>query len=302
MNYELIYNLLKDDKRNNKKTLDFYVKNILKIYNDFDNKDITKLHIQDFYDYFNLHKYSNHTQKNKLISLYVYFDKLGIDNKLMADIKTSIDSLKDKIDEKYETHEKNDKEKKELLTKQDFKDLIDSFKPKSKTIKYYNDYHDEIIYLIGLYHYYYPMRNELANTMIYTKPEYNKIIPSMNVNYLIIDKINKKLIYIMNSYKTQKTYGSVQYDILEKDLYDLVNKIYGFLKSIHSNILLVKIDGTPLNRNDLTKLFKVNYGFSTSMIRKIFLTDKYNIKDMEKQALIMGHSINQELKSYVKNK
>jgi integrase len=135
MNYELIYNLLKDDKRNNKKTLDFYVKNILKIYNDFDNKDITKLHIQDFYDYFNLHKYSNHTQKNKLISLYVYFDKLDIDNKLMADIKTSIDSLKDKIDEKYETHEKNDKEKKELLTKQDFKDLIDSFKPKSKTIK-----------------------------------------------------------------------------------------------------------------------------------------------------------------------
>jgi hypothetical protein len=124
----------------------------------------------------------------------------------------------------------------------------------------------------------------------------------MDVNYLIIDKINKKLIYIMNSYKTQKTYGSVQYDILEKDLYDLVNKIYGFLKSIHSNILLVKIDGTPLNRNDLTKLFKVNYGFSTSMIRKIFLTDKYNIKDMEKQALIMGHSINQELKSYVKNK
>ena len=77
-----------------------------------------------------------------------------------------------------------------------------------------------------------------------------------------------------------------------------------------STILFVSSTGKPLTRNGISQLllktFKQRLGknISTTMLRKIYLSSKYqNVKEeMEKDAHIMGHSVETQQKVYVKEK
>ena len=302
MDSKSLYDLLKDEKRTNDKTLKFYVNNIQKIYNDFRKIDLSKLKIIELDEYFKNKKYSPHTIKNKLVSLNLYLDKMGVNNKLKDDIVDEIVLMSNTINNQYSTHHKTEKEETQMITKDEYKNMVDKYKKNIKAINNYKDYYDVLIYFIGLYHFYYPMRNELADTKIYLLSDYKKLKDDdKKYNYLIINKKKKNMVFVMNNYKTKNTYGTIEYEINENDLYDTALKIYNFLSKNNNNNLMIKIDGTPFNRNDLTKLFKQKYGLSTSMLRKIFLSQMYDINKMENMGLIMGHSINTAINKYAKS-
>ena len=145
-NIDYLKKLLKTKDRNNEKTINFYVSNILSLYNQLD-KPITdfSFKINKIDEIFKKNKYSLHTCKNKLISLYVYMSALNIKNALFKEIENEIEELNKSISMNYDTHEKNDKEKKQMLSEDDFKKLIQSKRPETRTIKYYNDYRKYII-------------------------------------------------------------------------------------------------------------------------------------------------------------
>lgn len=128
-------------------------------------------------------------------------------------------------------------------------------------------------------------------------------------NYLILE--DKKPIYlIFNRYKTSKTYGQ---QLIEVDN-DYLNDSIVFFLSAHPSFknvkqrkknfnfkLLVNSDGQGFdNNNSITReLYKIfNKKIGATMLRHIYLTDKYDIKEMKDDANAMAHSVNQQ-KNYI---
>jgi hypothetical protein len=124
-----------------------------------------------------------------------------------------------------------------------------------------------------------------------------------NKNYL--DLSTKKMVF--NKYKTAKKYGQqiVEYG----DNPTLTNAINMYLK--HTPLHKGKItkatefrflcyeDGSPLTAvNAITRILNKCLGkkVGSSMLRHIFLSNKYDIKDMKETAEDMGHSVHEALK------
>jgi integrase len=124
-----------------------------------------------------------------------------------------------------------------------------------------------------------------------------------NKNYL--DMATKR--FIFNKYKTQKKYGQQVVDLSDNE--KMWTAITDYLK--HTPLHKGKItkstefrflcyeDGSPLTSvNAITRILNKCLGkkIGTSMLRHIFLSDKYDIKDMNETAEAMGHSVNEALK------
>jgi len=131
-----------------------------------------------------------------------------------------------------------------------------------------------------------------------------------NRNYL--DWTNKKLIFL--KYKTAKKYGKQVIDISDnKNLIEALTYYLKFhplnpthsLKKLLKNTnfkLLVYSDGSPLVAvNAITRILNkiFNKKVGSSMLRHIYLSSKYNIKDMKEDAKMMGHSLNEQ-RQYIK--
>jgi integrase len=131
----------------------------------------------------------------------------------------------------------------------------------------------------------------------------------LNKNYL--DWTNKK--FIFNNYKTAKTYGSQIVDITPELIETL--KIYLSFHPLNTHQklkfpkntefkFLVYNDGSGLSSvNSITRILnKIFNGkkIGSSMIRHIYLSSKYDIDAMQKDAEEMGHSI-EEQKKYMKS-
>jgi hypothetical protein len=116
--------------------------------------------------------------------------------------------------------------------------------------------------------------------------------------------------FIFNKYKTAKKYGTQIVDI--KDTPVLQDILTIFLKHhpLHKGKItkttefrfLAYSDGSPLSAvNSITRILNKVFGkkVGSSMLRHIYLSDKYDIKEMEKDAEAMGHSV-EEQKKYMK--
>jgi hypothetical protein len=122
-------------------------------------------------------------------------------------------------------------------------------------------------------------------------------------NYLVLD--NHKMIF--NNYKTMKKYGQQVFNFRDNENFrvalDLFLK-YHPLKNEDKFRMLVKYDGSPITANGITTNLNsaLKKGIGASMIRHIYLTEKYgDVKDqMERDADKMGHSVEQQ-KAYIKN-
>ena len=131
-------------------------------------------------------------------------------------------------------------------------------------------------------------------------------------NYLVLGK--NKIKIILNKYKTVKTYGSIDYEIDNKPLYNNIMKYYDGIQSYYKNnnkkfdgFLLFNIKNLEkLNRNQytkyLTKLFEENTGkaISSSMIRKIISSNLVSPEFLEMAVKRQQHSASEAFKSYVK--
>jgi hypothetical protein len=131
-----------------------------------------------------------------------------------------------------------------------------------------------------------------------------------NHNYLIIDK-NNTMKFILNKYKTDKKYHYVNIDIPDdlKEVIQLYLKYHPLkaeLKKKEYDIpFLVDEQGKALkNSTEITKILNKIFGkkISSSMLRNIFLTDKYSnvIEELKKDTSAMGTSVGTAMNNYIK--
>ena len=155
-------------------------------------------------------------------------------------------------------------------------------------------------FIISLYTDIEPRRNEYLNMYVVK----NESMANDNTkNYLVLD--NHKMIF--NNYKTMKKYGQQVFNFRDNENFrvalDLFLK-YHPLKNEDKFRMLVKYDGSPITANGITTNLNsaLKKGIGASMIRHIYLTEKYgDVKDqMERDADKMGHSVEQQ-KAYIKN-
>jgi hypothetical protein len=166
--------------------------------------------------------------------------------------------------------------------------------------------HENLImkYLVSsLYLLHPPRRNSYANMTMITSTELSKEKKESN-NYLVIVSRNNKYFHFAD-YKTSKTYGEQKIP-LSKELNTVVNLWRNYNKTDH---FLVDTRGNPMTKNGLTKfLYQVfaptGKKISSSMIRHIYLTDKYgdesSYKEKKKDADSMSYSVGEQQKTYVK--
>ena len=164
--------------------------------------------------------------------------------------------------------------------------------------------------------------NKLLNYMIlslYTliQPRRNKDYSLMrissnindtNFNYLVIEKSHMK--FILNNYKTEKKYHSVEIDIPDdlKQVILLYLKYHPLkleLKNKEFNIPFLVEDGKELKSStEITKILNKIFDkkISSSMLRSIFLTSKYGdlVNELKEDTKIMGTSSGVALNNYIK--
>lgn len=215
--------------------------------------------------------------------------------RMMKDIKTH--------NEKEESQEKSEKQEKNWKSMEDLKKIYEDlkqkatplFKKKSESItkKEYDTLQKYVIASIFILQA--PRRIKDYTDLVWKKDD--------TKNY--IDWTKKE--FVFNSYKTAKTYGEQRVDIGSPELLQLLKKWESKKKAmrVRSEYVFSDRDGTPFSQPNFTRELNAIFGkgISASMLRHIYLTDKFKdmpaIKELEDTAEELGHSKEQMLK-YVK--
>ena len=142
--------------------------------------------------------------------------------------------------------------------------------------------------------------------------EYNNEPVELN----ILDYKNKR--FIFNKFKTAKKYGQqiVEFAPTDDKLVEFNEGLDLYLRFHPLNTkgtlkftkgttfpFLVYYNGTRLSQvNSVTRILNKIFGkkVSSSMLRHIYLSSKYNIEEMKKDAQNMGHSLNEQ-RQYLKD-
>ncbi len=156
-----------------------------------------------------------------------------------------------------------------------------------------------------------PTRNDYADIKIISEKDFNKLSEKNSENYLVTARGGYKILW--NRYKTARTYGKILVFVpkYSKRLQRLLVKHVKYLRKHfpENDALLLNQNFGRLTRNALTKylqrLFKQYFkkSISTTMLRQIFLTNKYNKKALEEQqdtSRLMGHSMKTQIADYIK--
>lgn len=243
---------------------------------------------------------SDNTKKSYLISICTILK--NSDKKELYDVYFSL--LKDANSKLSVNTAKSKSQEENWLTQDYVNDLREKLKkivPKKISIK--EDYENLLNYLlISLYTLTAPRRN-IDYCLMYVSNDMN----DSKKNYL--DFKNKK--FIFNNYKTSGTYKSIEVDIPD-ELFDVI-KLY--LKNhIYSSKLklkkydfpfLLNADGAEFTSDKMTK--RLNKIFdkkvSSSLLRNIFLTDKYSdvMNELKKDTAEMSTSVKTALNNYIKS-
>lgn len=147
-----------------------------------------------------------------------------------------------------------------------------------------------------------PTRNDASNMQFITQTNYKHLSEENKKenNYLVNERNNMKFIY--NQYKTSRKYGELVVPVPSdlKPMLRLYIKLMNY--KVGDNIF-------PLSRNAISQLLLkhskriLNKAISSTMIRKIYLSEKYaKVKEeMQKDAKIMMHSKATADKIYTKS-
>jgi hypothetical protein len=285
-----------------------YVGNIIKLAKDM-GKPLT---IETFEDFEKVKQFiidNNEnltTQKNKANSVNIYFKANKVDNKQYMEWMMKIG---DDINDKQGANEKSPKEEDnwlsleqlETLRKKLFMELpeVNKENPTYETLLKYQEY------FMLCFHLAYPLRNDLATTRIGIEP-----FTKLTSNYIRVRPYLKEATMYLLEYKTASTYGKIQFAIDEPKAiqallwyYDVLKK-YTLLKG--KQPLIINSGGQPITRNNYTKHFSAIFkstdkNVSTTLIRKIVVSNVYDTKKIKELARIMAHSEEMALNVYAKD-
>jgi hypothetical protein len=197
---------------------------------------------------------------------------------------------------------KSEKQNEEWISqeevKQKYNELEEEIKPLfSKKNITADEYSKLLSYVVLSLYVLQPPRRNLDYLKMLAVSKY-KGTENKDFNYFDISK--KKMIF--NNYKTKGTYQSQEIDVNDKLFIILCAWIKKFKIKYY---ILQRLDGSELDKNGITKiLYKIfNKKVGSSMLRNIYLTDKYSNLNEEKvkDALAMGTSTGTIDNQYTKN-
>lgn len=234
----------------------------------------------------NFHEFVNLTAKMNPATAKIYCDSVFV-------VHSARGSISDEVERYFSSIRKavKDLPKKEIVgTIEDLITTIDHYKPLAE--KAGPESREMDAYLIALFLYEFPLRNDLWAIKI---RNFNKETD----NYISND------LFILNHYKTANAYGPkkmtvpphVQYEVLK--VYNSSDRDYLFLNHINKPYTQQQMTGRIAN------IYKavLNFPLSVSTIRKIKINDEnqdIDIKDLSKLAEKFSHSIQNELLHYAK--
>lgn len=141
--------------------------------------------------------------------------------------------------------------------------------------------------VLSLYTLFPPRRNQDYQLMKVVKKR--KDATEVDVNYLLLDESK----FLFQKYKTAKTHGAQEFPI-PKDLMKIVKVYLSFRPTWKGAIpFLVHLDGSPLVAvNSITRILNHIFGkrVGATMLRHIYLSSKYDVSEMDKDAEAMAHS------------
>lgn len=250
------------------------------------------------------------TIRNTLNAVIVYLMAVDGDKDIIKTYTEKRDELNKQYVEEQEKGIISDKQSKNFATKEELNKMIEEMETQLKPIRKKEELSKKEKALLQVYTIFniymkMPMRNDIAGMIALKQGAFNKLPKEErdSNNYLVINKNN--LYFILNNYKTKGTYNELKIDVEDKGLKKI---LFYFLKRNGEGVLFKSQVGTPLTSNALTQLLtKISKRYmgksvSTTMLRKIYLSDKYSdVKDeMKKDSVMMGHSLDEALTVYVK--
>jgi integrase len=143
--------------------------------------------------------------------------------------------------------------------------------------------------VLALYTYFDTRRNQDYQYMWVVKTE-KQTEKEKDKNFLIVETKQ----FLFQKYKTAKTHGAQSFDVPPKLLECL--KLYLSRHPLNKKKafpLLVHLDGTPLTAvNAMTRILNRIFGkkVGSTMLRHIYLSNKYDVTEMNETAEKMGHT------------
>lgn len=287
-------------------TLKAYTSNINKLHRRMTDKD--KIENLDFlrnYDkvLLTLGGLMKPTMKNYLVAIVVLLmsNKTEEHKSLIVKYNNRIKELADNINDNYDENEKSDKQKKNWIEHSEVLQLLRKLKKDTKPLldkaDLTNKEKDQIQQYLVLYLYsgkaFPVLRNDFGDMKVVKENE----TMDKDKNYFIIKKRGNPL-FRLNEYKTAKFQG--EKDIIIKDM-ELRKLIHSWLGINKTGYLLINTSNdSPMKANGISKYLNkifmkhLNKKISTSLLRSIYITNKYNgnmsNKDKKELANEMGHT------------
>ena len=153
-----------------------------------------------------------------------------------------------------------------------------------------------------------PLRNDVAETQIILDINTLSEEEQLAENYLV--RLKNSYYFLLNNYKTEKTFGQKEIKLsrhLSRYVSFYIKIIKSVLKDNEKMYFVYNTRLKPITANGITKLFtkmfkrEFNKNVSTSLLRHIYLSDKYkkDLAERERDSYNMGHNLTMQ-KNYIK--
>tara|TARA_R110000868_G_scaffold305462_3_gene566481 strand:- start:76 stop:1038 length:963 start_codon:yes stop_codon:yes gene_type:complete len=281
-----------------------------------DNLHYFHTHAKDIIDCLTNKYTSANTLKTKLASIIVCLRCMNVDaskdhkesiDKAIAIYTSEIVKLGDAIKADLSSGKKNEKQTENWLTESDkikidltLKGLVKNEIKTPADLVHMRDY---VMY--NLYQAL-PSRNDFADSKLIYQPPKKSSDLSTDCNYIILNKRDKSVKYILNVYKTASTYGQKVID-LDAYLYPMLLEYKKAKENFSENpSLFLNSDATePLSRNRMSVIYSqlgkiVGKKLGTSMNRHQAISDLVPLDKMKALADKMGHSVEEAMSVYAK--
>ncbi len=255
-----------------------------------------------------LHYTSVRNMYNAIIILLMALNS----DKKMDKLIEQYSELRDELNHKYEDEQKSgvisDKQKDNFVDMSEVEKMISELKSDVMKLKKKKTLTKMDISTLRAYTLFsmlsrIPTRNDASNMKYISQKAYKKLSDEekQQNNYLVNERNNMKFIY--NVYKTSKKYG--------ENVIPVPPELKPVMR-LYIKLMDYKIGDTlfPMTRNAISQLLLktskkyMGKNISSTMLRKIYLSSKYGKlkEEMEKDASMMGHSVDVAQSTYVKNK
>lgn len=246
---------------------------------------------------------SIHTKKNRTAVLKVWSEMFDLPDKYGEQLDILIKDYASEVNDEYSKNTMNTKQEANWIGVKELREILAKLEMKlPRLIDTYGEYKQLIQYLMLLIHLNTPLRNDLACAKVFLSKDMPKEQDD-DLNYISINKPDKKVLFYLNNYKTKKDYGQkilefnneVGLEIIR--YYDTITKI-----SPGGWFMRDREDADRcITRTTYTKWFNSIFSdtgkkVSSTQIRRAVVSDLYDVDENEmkkKQALatVMGHSV-----------